>query len=613
MSGRPLLSRIGRSAAALLLWAALARSAAAQAPPVPLSVLVDASGSTRGFYDTGAMDELVATLRSGGADRAFSAVYRRAPSGGVLGGIAPFTGRRDEVGTLTLLWHALTDYLPSARPGEVVAFITDNIQDSGGLDDEQRDVHEFYEVLRDDARFSHVYVIPLRRPFLGPLYGRDGVSRLGTYDGERGLLVYLLAYRAVSPEPVQTLARTVAARLGSNAIRMKPYDTAPVAALVDTAATRRLPADAACDARPLVPVPGDSGILERREPVGEGQPFGGTFVVRLSSRMEGVSLDRPQVRPSIPDAFRMDLGAVTGPVRVTSDPPQLKAELAPGDTISVRLSVCFPSGLRFDTAQEVQRRLANASVRAATFEGGVRIELTIPQRDLRLQDTLRSEYSVSDPAFFTSLDPALHRRIFGLEEAFRVLAPPSVTVTTRVQDYHIRFRANLPIGGAFRRILTWLLGLLAVGALIWLLFVRSGGFLLSDEGGGSFHFRALRAQRKGRTRRDEDPLDFLEESDGRGEEEDGTPFSLGWLGSYPVRLDGRVVARIRDLPLLGPRVRASGSHRLNGGARVLSLNPAGTSFHLAPTDPTAEAARRNGDSDPGGTGAWADTWDRDRT
>lgn len=590
---------------ARLLAAVLLAPAAAAAQTIPpLTVLVDASGSVRGFYETGAMDVLVTQLRDKPTDRAYSAVYRRGPEG-VEGDVLPYAGRSDAIGGLTLLWRTLEDYLPEARPGEVIALVTDNIQDAGGLADEQRDIRAFYEVLRDDARFSHIFVLPLRRDFHGPLYGSDGRTRIGTYTGERGLVVYLLAYHVSSQAPILALAHEVARRLDTRAVRMKPYaGDVPVSAIVDTVATRALHPGGACDDRPLVPIAGNSKVLERADAVDEGRPFGGSFVVRLSSQMEGVSLDSPLVNASIPQEFRMDLAGVRGKVVVTPDPPRLGAELAPGDTTSVRLSVCFPNGLRFDTAQAVQQRLANARDRAGWFEGAVRVELTIPRRDLRLDSALRSEYSVSDPAFFTSLDPNYHRRIFGLEEAFRVLAPPSVIVTTRVDDYHVRFRVNLPLGRAVRRILGGLLAT-ALAAALLLLALRKRAFQLRDDGGGHFHFQAHRKAHRRSARLMDDPLDFLDE-DGADADE-GTPFSLGWFGGYPVPVNGQTAGTIRNLPVFGPRLRARGSYRVNGNGRVLLLRSSGTSFSLAPAENGA-GGEFGRDDEP--TTAWNDTWDR---
>ncbi|MDB4949782.1 MAG: hypothetical protein JWM27_2431 [Gemmatimonadetes bacterium] len=578
----------------------------AQEPP--LSVLVDASGSLRGYHETGAMDELVGSLRRAGADRTYSMAYRATASGEVMGGIAPYAGAADPNGALTLLGRGLREYLVYARPGEVIALVTDNVQDAGTLRQEEQDIGAFYQLLRDEPRFTHVSLLPLRRPFSGFLYGGGGKSSIGRYEGQRGLVVYVIGYRTVSEGAAQRVAGRIAQALGTRAIRMKPFDQAPLEATVDTAATRLLPSGGACNGSPLLPARDAPGILEPRTRVEEGQPFGGVFVLRLRSGLEGVSLDQPTLQVAITEPFRMKLANSSSPV-VTANPPRLNAQLAPGGTTSATVTICFPRGLRFDTAAAVREQLATATEATGTFAGGIRVGLRLPQRDLRLTEDLRAEYSVSDPRFFTDTAASYHQRIFKLDEAFRVLAPASVTVSTQVRDYHVRFPVVLPLGPVGSKLLTWVAPILLFLLLAWAL-LRRRTFVLHDDHLGNFvvapRSYGVRARRVGRDEASALIDGAPEEGDGIG----GTPLSLRRLQAHLLLVQGLPAGTLR-LGILGALgVRAGAGYLVDGERTRMELGAGEASFALVRAGQDAEAPGPSGERSDGVAEAWVDSWSR---
>jgi hypothetical protein len=574
------VTRFTAGTAVLLLTAS---TALAQSPPV--DVLVDGSGSTRGFFATGAMPRLVDGLRAEGATRVLT-FRHRAEGGRVSGGLVPFEAAPAEVGNVTLLWRGLSEHLRIARPGTIVAMVTDNVQDAGGLPSEQRDVSDFYDALLNDGRLKQVYVLPLRLSFEGTLYGRSGAGSIGSYVGERGLVVYLIGVEIEDDSTMREAARSIARRIGAEPVRMKPYTTAPVIVQVDTARSREVAAaQVGCPSIPLAPDPADTLLFVGTKPVNHGRKFGGVFVVRLRSELEGVTLSRPRVAAMLAEEFQLTDFDPAGQPEVRVNPPRLETQFAPGDSEEIRVAVCFPEGVRFDPFGASFFRLATSSRRTGRFEGGVRVMLQVPRADLRLADVVRDEYSVSDPAFFTSTSPDLHRRVYNLEDAFRRAAPLEVRVEAPV-DRRLRFDVLYPVSPLLA--LLGLVGafLLLIALLAWL-FLHTHPFLLREEGEGRY---ALRPPAGRRPRLRPDALDDYGETSDQPEER-GTPIRLGLVRAYGIRIDGRPAASLRR-GLAGPVVRAGPGFQVNGRTRV-SLGSGGGLFELQHAERGGGSRRRS--------------------
>jgi hypothetical protein len=583
-------------AAVILSLAAVAQAAVAQAPPV--TVLVDGSGSMQGFFATGAMGELVGQLAP---TRTFRFEARPDGVGGVSSRLVPFDPGAPATGAMTLLWRGLGEYLPRARPGEVIAMVTDNVQDSGTLPSEQRDVREFYGALAGSPDVSHVFIVPLRRSFDGLLYGRPGAGPIGRYTDERALVVYLIGFRQASDAAMESATQAIAARLGSAPIRMKPYRTAPVEVEVDTAATRILAAGDSCGFESLLPLAGERGVLGRRTPVEVGRPFGGRFVLKLRSTMEGVSLARPGISAEITEAFRLRSFKIEAAPVIVPDPPRLRTDLEPGDSTSIRVSVCFEEGVRFRWSRDVFLRLVSNSAAIGSYEGAVRVRLELPRADLKLADRLRREYSVVDPRFFESADPELHRRVYGLEHAFRSLASDTVRVE-RKADHRLRFPIRYPV---WPSIVAGLIVLLLLALLAWLGYalLRSASYRVLEEAPGVFHVSreggAQRAERA--TPGGPDAFLYGATPTAPSSGPTGRVVPLSFLRSYPLYVAGRTGAVLRLRPLGGVAAVARPGFMIDGTLARKPIQPAGTSFSVTgggAAPPREDAAAPHGSPPP---------------
>lgn len=559
----------------MTLAAALPRSGAAQ-PPV--TVLVDGSGSMTGFFTTGALPRLVRQLRAVGADRVYAFTYTASPDGTVSGGLTTSMPAPGMAGNVTLLGRGLSSYLEHARDGEIAVMITDNVQDAGAAADEARDVHAFYEALTTNPRFSHVQVVPLRLAFKGMLYGPHGP--IGPYDDLRGVAAYLITVGEADAERNRGRVVEVARAMGGSPIRMKPYRSAPVAASIDTAATRGLSATQAglCPGVPLQPAPDSPNVLTAIRPVRQAEAFGGTFIVRLDSRLEGVALSRPTVSAAVTEAFAFTDFVADGDAQVTPTPPRLQTDLEPGDSAAVRISVCFPSGVKFAPNQ----KFATSARSGGRYEGTVTVGLTVPRADLRLAEQVKAAFSVTEPAFFSSTDPSLHRRIYGLEHAFRSLAPESVQIEQTVEG-RLRFEVRVPLGPLLWLIARILGTLLLLGLLAWWI-TRSHAYRLVDEGGGRFRLLPAHPRRPSPARRTSpDPVaePLFAPSYVPDPQHEGQPVRLSLFRGHPLRLQGAEAARLRHVPVSGARIDARPGYVVDAGAHHRTLGAGGGAFTVS--------------------------------
>lgn len=553
------------------------------------AALFDASGSMAGFYSTGALVGLDAALRRAGSQRSFVFLHEEHPGTPLSGAIRPFGEPLSRFGNVTLLWRALSDYRRQEPGDQVLVMVTDNIQDAGALPHEARDIRDFYARLAAEEAFPVVYVLPLRLAFEGHLYGRDGRTRIvPPYHGRRGLVMYVIGVGAASADATSRLARALAAETGAPAVRMKPYNRAPIRAVVDTSAQSRGASRSACADETLKPDPDEPGVLVRERPVVEGRRFGGAFTVLLRSEMEGVALSQPYVSGEVREAFALQDVEVSGQPLVSSTPPRLTTLLEPGDATSVLVQVCFPDGLQF---LGPRRRFILFNRAEGTYEGTVRLQLRAAQSDLLLTETIRREFSVVDEAFFTVADSSLHRRVFKLEHAFRALAPATVTVETPI-DYRLRFTVRYPLSPLLGFLLKVGLALALLAGLGFLLAGR-GRYLLRHEGGGRFHLTPQRRERPAQPNQSDVP--DLPRGAGPptgGFAENATVVHLVPWSAYPVRDVDRTVATLRRFPFRAPIVKAAPGYVLEDGAHRLVLDKRGSSFQVveAPGEGAGDSA-----------------------
>lgn len=148
----------------LLLW--FAASPASAQGSGRAGIYIDGSGSMKGFFDSGAVIEINTKLYD-----VFSSLHLVptsqvfiSPRGGKTSvqGIEPFIARPS--------WGAetrLDEALGLAGEKEIIALVTDNVQDAG--ESAQTSTRVFYQGL-ESAQIESVLLCPYQAPFNGPLY-----------------------------------------------------------------------------------------------------------------------------------------------------------------------------------------------------------------------------------------------------------------------------------------------------------------------------------------------------------------------------------------------------------------------------------------------------------
>lgn len=252
-----------RSIAVALLVVGLAGTAAAE----PL-LLVDHSGSMKGFDATGALPEVIEQVRRTleGDAVVLRAVADRGQEVELSRRLPPTYGGE------TRIFESVRAGLERYPESTTLWLLTDNVPSHGQAD---RDLDAFYQWLRSDEGPAAVTLFVLKLPFRGAIYAADGSTRLTSdYSAARAVVLY-----AALLDPAQT----------------QRYQDAldRFAAAVERSLPRqvlRLRCKPLQDSVELQLVPGSMQVVDGVL-VGtgsEGEPFRGSFEIQLRSDNEGV-------------------------------------------------------------------------------------------------------------------------------------------------------------------------------------------------------------------------------------------------------------------------------------------------------------------------------------
>lgn len=264
-----------------LLAACLSMSAASD----PL-ILVDHSGSMTGFDTTGALPRVISQIERAAGEEAV--VLRAIASRG--GGLELFSGAPPaRYGAETRIYDSVRASLSRHPEASTLWLLTDNVPSHAQAD---RDLHAFYDWLRSDSGPVAVTLFVLKLPFRGVIYGSDDSRLTSDYSANRALVLYAALLDRDRREDYQRALDRMAEAVDAHGS--------------GSGEALRLRCKPLRDSVELQLEPGtmqvDDGVLLGRG--NEGQPFRGTFEIKLRSRNEGVRFRNAVPRFEVGDAFQ---------------------------------------------------------------------------------------------------------------------------------------------------------------------------------------------------------------------------------------------------------------------------------------------------------------------
>lgn len=519
----------------LLAPAVLARSQDA-APSE--AVLVDASGSMKGFFYKGAGQ---AESWMGWLEQQIS---REQPGVEKLyfideESLTPSVGR---YGNNTFINSAFTKIVARNQRPSIVWFVTDNQPSSpAGKAASDDDLRRFYDNLQSDA-VKRIYFFPLRLPYSGDLYlfdENDTPRTYPNYNGNRGLVVYALLLDDAAAEPFERAVAEVESRLAANdaavrGVRAKPLDR---------------------DFASLAVRQGERFTVTNEGVVGEnfsvGEPIVGNFFVDLTSTHGEIEISKAKltVEPvgfESGDFTESNIVPVVTPDEIENFAPQNTRTL----TINLRMEpVQISSWLNVAT---IMRTL---NENEGYIRGNIRLRVRVPPQNFKLVSQLTSTYSAGDRILYDAR-PDLQERVYRLDGLVQRMTPAQGTIDIQPEgagdeerDIPVRIAVlypKKPLG----LVLTLLLLLLLIPLLLILWFKRQPFYRLAWE--------------NGRKRACPD-------------------FRLWPLVGKKVELDDCAAASIRRTPLSGIKVSAARGYVVDEASSKM-LNPDGSDFNLSRKD-----------------------------
>lgn len=495
-------------------------------------VLIDRSGSMRGFFATdqiGRLNSLVRSKTPGNFRSYYFIDYDL---------VSEESTSEGTFGHNTLLTNALGRVLQAKPRPTIVWFVTDN-QPSGNSETESdKDLVAFYSILRSDT-VKRLCFFPLKLPFNGDLYAIDRV--LASYQGKRGLLVYALLLDEnfkdeyeKSVSAFEANARKALAEYSSvNRVVIKPLDRETITAS-------------------LVSIPNSKLRVEGGTIVGtdfvEGQPIEGTFGINLNSNFGSIRIADATIEAKSGE-FRTNDFSPPNPSAIIN--PKVLKDFTPARPPSPFEVTLKLEPMRVETT--VSSIWHSLGVKRGEINGEIFVSINVPATKFTPIEELQNEFS-TNKNIFTDPSPSTQERIYKIGELMsQVLPNESREIRPRINNdsegrIPIRLSASYLSG---RRALYIIVPAAILLALIPLLIWLSRRL-------GTTKYRLTWSQEQYRTCND---------------------FTLTpLLGRQNVEADRIVVASIKR-SLAGIQVRARHGYVVDGG-RTRQLNESGSDFDI---------------------------------
>lgn len=536
-------------AAVLLLWCSLAWPQ----KTTKTIVLIDASGSMAGFFNTEAMDSLRMQITDSLPQN--SAEVRSFAYDGVDDptGLQPYQKHPADFGNVTLLDRAYDEARKTFPGAGMMLMVTDNIQDPDekASDKEANEsIKKFYAKIQGQEVVQGVFFIAVL-DFEGPLYRRDGKTKLADYNGKRALIVYALLFDK-GPDAGKNL-NGMLARLSS------PLKRNVVPFRLDAHEALRMSKPIVVDSNQQEPgvhfLTLKKGVLVNDgAPLSEGEPIIGKFKVSFKFNLPNLQIPAPRALPSrIKQKFSLADTNDCSSFAADTDTiiPEIKEVPAkitsPAGTMinkeyEATVTVKFKRGVRFQISPSAffcylfKRDTGK-------FTGEIPLRLGLERREVFLSQEILARFRAPDSLYFEKAEEQYQTKILGLDLMFKQILRDTVLFE---KTYPAEFRVQYPIWPAF--VLLGMLALLAFAGYRW--YDRQPQFELIPGSNGILTFNKI------------DLAEFDTDSDDAIKRMKQMFTLYPFFDFEPIRLNRRVAAEMRRIPFWGVVVKARRGYQL---------------------------------------------------
>jgi hypothetical protein len=498
-----------------------------QAPAARHRVLHDGSGSMKGFFTTGQLQELQKLLGDscGSASDSYYFVDYE---------LVPATQEPTSFGGSTYLRNALDRGLAQKPAPAILWLVTDNQPSSGNQTLSDQDIGQFYESLRSDV-VKRLYFFPLRLSFKGTLFRDDGHTVLTpNYEGYRGLLVYALLLDERAGEEFE---RSTSEFQSSFRKRGTEISRILIKPLEQDTITARL-------------IPGEKFRVENGNQLVagdfvEGSPITGNFKIELTSQLGQMKVSKADIDVRVPDKFRTgdftesEIRPNFTPRNIQNFEPQNKQVIdvaLTSDGVNIR-----------NNPISWWNCIAN---KRGDITGNIQITVNVAPKNFDVVSGLANEFSTQGD-IYQSVDPGVQSKIFKLDDLVKKMMPErQVNIRPRIGNTEngsipIRMSVLYPNWPAMV-LIGLLLSLLLLALYSWRFFSQQPLYRLTWDGGRYRHCGDFRLY----------------------------PFV-----GRSIELDNRAAATIKKT-MGGIRVRAANGHTVDDGRNRI-LNRSGTDFNVS--------------------------------
>lgn len=500
-------------------------------------ILVDGSGSMRGFFSTGKIRDLHGVIREHDSRNVESYYF-------VNEELKQFDqvedepkGRYETVGGFggrTVLAAALANTLAERSGPTIIWLVTDNQPSAGSDTESDQDLERFYEGLRA-SRVKRIYFFPLRLAYNGPLYRSDGVSLLtDSYSGPRGLLVYALLLDEAAREEFERAVKSFQERLG-RFVGRNEFRSFLIKPLEQDTVTGKL-------------LPGEKFIIDGNKVIGgdfeEGKPIHGEFKLELTSQLGQVNIDGANIEVT-PGKFTTQDFVESEPSFVIKPNTINSFKAGPENKKEFAITMDFPG---VHTRRGFTSWWHSMSTKRGTLEGEVQIAITLPPQNLNVIPETATQFSTTRDIYL-SADPEVQKRIYRLDDLMRKMIPrQTINIQPKLGENdggRIPVKLNVRLSPGL--VYLWLLPLLLLLLLLFLFWWKRRPIyrLTWDHD----RYRAC------------------------------PDFRLGLFSRRRIEIDSKIAAAIKK-SLSGVRVSANRDYSIDN-AQSRPLNEAGTDFNVS--------------------------------